>query len=143
LCTAARFAAACPQRLIASVGQEERMNERNRACGVVSIVLAAVNGLGLLAFAFGMLYQRPKLVAVYADLEVALPVATRLLISIPGSVVVAVTLMFLALLVAKELIPSKTVPLVLNLVWLVAGIALAIFFSMAMMAPLVTTIEQM
>ncbi len=120
------------------------MNEfRNGTRGTVSVLLAVLNGLGVLASAFGMLYQRPRFVEVYADLGVALPVVTRMLIAIPSSVVLFVALLLLALLIAKEFISNKTVPLVINVVWLLVGIAFAVLGAMALMAPLAATVEQM
>ena len=55
-------------------------------------MLAVLNCLGLVVFTFGMLYQRPKFVAIYADLGAALPVGTRMVIAIPGVVVLLVAL---------------------------------------------------
>jgi len=116
---------------------------KNGICRVVSIVLAVFNGLGILAFAFGMLYQRPKFLAIYADLEIALPVLTRLVIATPGGVVLFVSLVLLALLVAKEFIRRSIVPLVINLVWLVLGLATIMLVAMALMLPLATTVEHL
>ena len=112
-------------------------------CGIISIVLAVLNCLGLVVFTFGMLYQRPKFVAIYADLGAALPVGTRMVIAIPGVVVLLVAALLFALLIVKEFIPKKTIPLVLNIVWIVVAIASSVLVSWALMGPLMTTIEQM
>lgn len=112
-------------------------------CGVISIVLAVLNCLGLVVFTAGMLFQRPQFAAIYADLGAALPVGTRMIIAIPSVAVVVIAGVLLALLIAKEFISKKIVPLVLNIVWIVVAIAVAALVCLALMAPLVTTIEQM
>ncbi len=48
--------------------------------------------IGLIVFTVGMLFQIPKFVAIYDDLGVALPVGTRMVISIPGAIVLLVAL---------------------------------------------------
>ena len=111
--------------------------------GVISIVLAVLNCLGLVVFTAGMLFQRPKFVEIYVDLGVALPVGTRMIIAIPGAVVLLIAGLFLALLIAKEFITKKTVPLVLNFVWIIIAVAASVLVALALMAPLAGTIEQM
>jgi len=111
-------------------------------CGVISIVLAVLNCLGLVVFTIGMLFQRPKFVEIYADMGVAIPVGTRMIITIPGAVVLLIAVLFLALLIAKEFIAKKTVPLLLNIVWIIIAVVASVLVSLALMAPLVGTIEQ-
>ena len=117
--------------------------KRIGACGVISIVLAVLNCLGLVVFTVGMLFQRPKFVEIYAALGVALPVGTRMIIAIPGAVVLLIAGLFLALLIAKEFIPQKTVPLVLNFVWIIIAVAASVLVSLPLFAPLAGTLEQM
>jgi hypothetical protein len=113
-------------------------------CGVISIVLAVLNCLGLVVSTIGMLFQRPKFVEIYADLGVEqLPVGTRMIIAIPGSVVLLIAGLFLALLIAKEFIAKKTVPLVLNFVWIIIAVAASFLVSRALVVPLIRTIGQM
>jgi hypothetical protein len=117
--------------------------EKIGPCGVISIVLAVLNCLGLVVFTVGMLFQRPTMVAIYSDLDVALPVGTRMIIAIPGAVVLLVAGLFLALLIAKEFIPKKTIPLLLNISWIIIAVVASFLVSLALMAPLAGTIEQM
>jgi hypothetical protein len=126
------------------VGQEDGMSEKKIGpCGVISIVLAVLNCLGLVVFTVGMLFQRPEFIEIYAGLGTALPVGTRMIIAIPSVVVLLIAGLFLALLIAKEFIPKKIVPLVLNLVWIVIAVVASVLVSLALMAPLVGTMEQM
>ena len=120
------------------------MNEKKIGpCGVISIVLAVLNCIGLIVFTVGMLFQIPKFVAIYDDLGVALPVGTRMVISIPGASVLLVAALLLALLIVKEFISKKTIPLVLNLIWIAVAIAFSALVALAMMAPLIAATEQM
>jgi hypothetical protein len=90
-----------------------------------------------------MLFQRPKFAAIYADLGTTLPVGTRMIIAIPGVAVLVIAVVLLALLIAKEFIPKKIVPLVLNTVWIIIAVVASVLMSLALMAPLAGTIEQM
>lgn len=120
------------------------MDERkNRICGIVSIVLAVLNGLGLIGFAISLLFQRPKFATIFSDFGATLPLLTRAVLAIPNGLIVFGTVLLLALLVGKEFIRRKTIPLVLNIAWIAAGIGISLLFAWAMMAPLAGTTEQM
>jgi len=116
---------------------------RDHLLGIVSIVLTVLNCIGVFVFVGGMLYLRPKFMAIYADLGAALPYATRLVIVIPGGLVLFLGLIVAGLLVAKEFIPRKAVPLVINLSWSVIAIVMSVFAYWVLTAPLVALMEEM
>ena len=122
------------------------MSEKSdRVGGTVSIVMAALNGVGLLGVALGGLRVRGRFFEIYCDLlgDKPLPAATQLVISVPSWTVLVVTVGLLGLLVVKELIRPKWIPLCMNVVWLFIGAIVSLLFSAALFIPLVTIIEQM
>ena len=114
----------------------------NRVCGIISVILAVVNGLGLFWSVFALIYLRPKFMAVFADLDAELPTITRILFQTPFAVVLMAVPILLALLVAKEFIRIKVIPLILNILWLGSGLALATLLYWALVAPAVQMVEQ-
>ena len=122
------------------------MSEKSdRVSGIASIVLAVLNGVGLLVFAIGGIHLRGRFSEIFFDLlgDKPLPAATQLVISVPSWTVLLVTLGLLGLLVVKELIRSKWIPLCLNVLWFFVGAIMSLLFTAALFAPLVTVIEQM
>ncbi len=119
--------------------------ESERVCGVISIVLAVLNGLALLVFALGGLHVRERFLKIYQDLlsGEALPAATQFVLSVPQWAVLLCTLGLLGVLSVKELIRPKWVPLCLNILWFLIGTVVSVLFSATLMAPLVTIIQQM
>jgi hypothetical protein len=109
---------------------------QNRVCGVVSILLAVVNAIGILGSAGALVLQRVTFMEIFTDLGVALPFPTRVVLIIPNSVIILSTLVLLALLVGKEFIGRKAIPLILNIAWIAAGFAVSLLLAWALMAPM-------
>lgn len=122
------------------------MSEKTgKVCGVISIILAVLNGLALLVFALGWLHIRGRFLEIYQDLlsDQALPVATQFVLSVPSWIVLLGTLVLLGILSVKEMLRPKWVPLCLNVFWFLIGVVVSILFSTILMAPLVTIIQKM
>ena len=119
------------------------MDRRNMVCGIVSIVLAVLNGLGLLGLAGALVFQRVTFMEIFADLGVALPFSTRVVLMIPNSVIILSTLVLLALLVGKEFIGRKAIPLMLNIAWIAAGFAVSLLLAWALMGPMADAMGEM
>ena len=64
-------------------------------------------------------------------------------LTLPGPVLLLLTVLLLVFLIGKEFIPNKVIPLVLNLLWMAAAMAAALFVSFALTAPLVQIIQQL
>jgi len=109
--------------------------------GIISIVLTILNGLGLVGFTVALLRSRATFAQMYANFGAVLPSGTIALLSIPSSAIVLVCLLLLTALIGKEFMARKTLPLVLNCVWIVIAITVSIVVSMALMAPMM--VEQM
>jgi hypothetical protein len=121
------------------------MNERSSSvCGIISIVLAALNGLALLVFAVGGLHMRGRFLEIYQDLlsGESLPGATQLVLTVPAWSVLLIAVLLLGILSVKELIRPKWIPLCLNLLWFLIGGVVFFVFSAVLMAPLMTIIQQ-
>jgi hypothetical protein len=116
---------------------------KNTVCGVISVALAVLNGLGLLGFVGALVLQRPVFMQIFMDFGVALPLPTRVVLMIPSGVIVMSTLVLLAMLVGKEFIGRKVIPLVLNIVWMVAALGVSLLSAWALMAPVAGTIGEM
>ena len=119
------------------------MNEKGtteRTVGRISIGLAVLNGIGLIVTVAGMLHVRGKFAAIYRDFGVQLPTLTQFVLGVSPLAVEGVALLLLAVLAAKEFLRPKTIPLVLNLVWTVAGVALVALFTVALFNPLVAVV---
>ena len=122
------------------------MSEKSdRVSGIISIVIAVVNGVGLLGVAIGGIHMRGRFSEIFFDLlgDKPLPAATQLVISVPSWTILLVALGLLGLLVVKELIRSKWIPLCLNVLWFFVGAIMSLLFTAALFAPLVSVIEQM
>ena len=111
--------------------------------GVVSIVFAALNALGLLVSMGWSLHIRHKFMQIYQDFGAELPGVTQMILNIHWTMWVVISLVLLAVLAAKELISKKWIPLLLNGVFVLIGIAYWAVFSTAMMIPLMKLIQQM
>ncbi len=122
------------------------MSEKsNSVCGIISIVLAVLNGLALLVFAVGGLHVRGRFLEIYQDLlsGESLPAATQLVLSVPAWAVLLIVVLLLVILGVKELIRPKWVPLCLNVLWFLIGGVVSLVFSAVLMAPLITIIQQL
>lgn len=108
-----------------------------RVCGVVSVLLCLLNGAGLLLFTAVFLRIRPEFAALYGSAKVSIPFATRIMLETPVWAAVLLLLVLLAALVAKEWLAPKWKPLVLNVGWLLAGIAISIVLLVLLAFPLV------
>ena len=121
------------------------MSEKsNRVCGIVSVVLAVLNGLALLVFALGGLHVRGRFLAIYEELlsRTALPGATQFVLTVPSWTVMVGTAVLLVLLGVKELIRPKWFPLCLNVLWFLLGAVVSVLFAAVLVAPLPTIIQQ-
>jgi type II secretory pathway component PulF len=110
---------------------------------VGSIVFAAVNAVTFCLCVLGFLRARGHFAEIFKEMAVALPVVTQFVLAVPGGVVLAVAILLLALLVAKEWLRPVWIPLVLNALWLAFGAVLVLVFVLAMMLPLVALITKM
>ena len=122
------------------------MSEKSdRVSGIISIVIAVLNGVGLLGVAIGGIHVRGRFSEIFFDLlgDKPLPAATQLVIAVPSWTVLVVTVGLLGLLVVKELIRPKWIPLCLNVLWFFVGAIVSLLFTAALFAPLVSVIEQM
>ena len=115
----------------------------NTVLGITSIALAVLNGLGLLGFSGALVFQRRVFMEIFMDFGVTLPLPTRLVLMIPGGLIIVITLVLLVLLIGKEFIGNKVIPLVLNLVWMVAALGVSLLVTWALMAPVAGTIGEM
>ena len=111
--------------------------------GVVSIVFAALNALGLLVSIGYSLHIRHKFVVIYEDLGAELPGVTQMVLNIHWSVWILISLILLAILAIKEFISKKWIPLLLNGIYVLLGIVYWAVFSTALMVPLIKLIQQM
>jgi hypothetical protein len=117
----------------------------DRVCRIISLLLAVVNGLALPAMVLGGLRVRGRFLAIYKDLfpGLSLPAVTRFVVSVPAWAVFGVAYLLLGVLVAKEFIRPRWVPLCLNLAWMLAGVMVAVMFAVALMAPFITIMQHM
>jgi len=112
------------------------MNERERGiAGIVSVVFAGLNALGIIITATLSLHMRQKWLAIHEDLGATLPQITQAVINMPWGVWILVTGLLLGIVVLKELISRKWIPLLLNGFFVILGIAYWAVFSAVMMAP--------
>ena len=110
--------------------------------GVISIILAGMNAIGLLLSLGYSLYIRNRFMAIFEDFGAALPTVTQLIIRTHWSIWVLGTVLGLVILALKELIPKKWIPLLLNGIFLLFGIIYWAVFSTAMLFPLAEMVEQ-
>jgi hypothetical protein len=118
-------------------------NKKLSVAGVVSIIFAALNALGLIVSTGCSLHLRHKFIEIYADLGAELPHVTQMILNIHWIFWVLTLLVLLAILAAKELITKKWIPLLLNGVFVLVGIAYWAVFSTAMLIPFMKLIQQM
>ena len=113
------------------------------AAGVVSIVFAVLNAIGVLVSTGFSLHIRHKFMAVYDDLGAELPGVTQMILNIHWALWILASLILLALLAVKELIPKKWIPLLLNGILVLMGIVYWAIFSIALMIPMMNLVQQM
>ena len=111
--------------------------------GIISIVLAVLNGSGLLVSLGSSLHIRHKFLVIYQDLEVDLPVLTQGILSTHWGIWLLAGLVLLAVLVVKEFIPKKGITILINGLFFLLGIVYWAMFSTAMMIPLMEMVQQM
>lgn len=112
-----------------------------RACGITSIILCILNGLSLLSFAWLFLLLRRVLGEMFADFGGQLPVPTRVLLGLPSWLVVLTVVVLLALLIWKEWLAPRWKPLILNVVWLLAGAVATVAILALLALPLVNAMS--
>ncbi len=115
--------------------------KRNRTFGVISIILLVLNCLGLIGYTLGLLLNRTTFQEIYSDFGVPLPVALRLYFATPAIVYILVTGILLALLILKEKIKRKSIPLQLNIAWMIMALVVSPLTFMVLMMPLREIIE--
>ena len=80
---------------------------------------------------------------IYEDLGAELPSVTQMILNVHWALWILASLILLALLAVKELIPKKWIPLLLNGILVLMGIVYWAIFSTALMIPLMNLIQQM
>jgi hypothetical protein len=118
-------------------------DHRSDAVGGVSVALAALNGILLIAGMATSLVIRQRFWGIFKDFDAELPRATVVFLTLPWIVWVAVTFVLMAALVAKEFVHPKWIPLGLNVAFLVALVGYWVFFVVAMMLPLIGLIDEL
>jgi len=111
--------------------------------GVISVVLAVLNAIGLLVSLGFSLHIRHKFIEIYEDLGAELPILTQGVLNTHWTIWILISLLLLVVLIVKEFIPKKRIPLVLNGLFFLLGIVYWAVFSTAMMVPLMELIQQM
>jgi hypothetical protein len=120
------------------------MKESNRdIVGIASILLAVLNGIILVASVGASLMVRQRFADIFADFNAELPTATVIFLSIPWIVWLAVVVVVLAVLVAKEFITRKWIPLWLNLLFIGLAVGYWAVFVVVMMVPLIHLTQQL
>lgn len=109
--------------------------------GVVSIVLAVLNGIGVLVSVGYSLHIRHKFIQIYQELGAELPGVTQMVLNTHWTIWILISLILLAILAVKELISKKWIPLLLNGIYVLLGIVYWAVFSTAMMIPLMKLIQ--
>ncbi len=117
-------------------------NKKPGVDGVVSIVFAALNALGLLVSTGYSLHIRHKFITIYAELGAPLPGVTQMILNTHWTIWILISLVLLAMLGLKELASKKWIPLLLNGIFVLMGIVYWAVFSTAMMIPLMQLIQQ-
>ncbi len=118
-------------------------NRKQSVAGVISIVFAAINAVGIMLTMGYSLHIRHKFTEVHEDLGAELPSITAMVLNIHWSAWVLVSLSLLAVVLAKEVISRKWIPILLNVAFVLICIAYWAFFAVAMMIPLASIIQQM
>lgn len=111
--------------------------------GIISIVFAVLNGIGIVASTGCGLFVRGKFLQMYAELGAELPVMTRLFLNFHWGIWIVISAFLLLVLVAKEFIPKKWIPLLLNGLFLFFGLLWWAVFSSALLLPLKILTEQL
>ncbi len=118
-------------------------DKKQSLAGIVSIVFAGLNVLGVLVSTGYTLHIRHQFVQIYDDLGADLPALTQMILNVHWTLWVFVSLFCLAVLILKELIEKKWIPLLLNGFFVLIGIAYWVLFSTALMIPFMQVIQQM
>ena len=113
------------------------------AGGLVSIVLAVLNGIGLMVSVGCSLHIRRQFIQIFQELEVELPAMTQMILNVHWAIWILLSIILLAILAAKELIPKKWIPLLINGLYVLLGIIYWAVFSTAMMIPLMSLVQEM
>jgi hypothetical protein len=112
-------------------------NELQFIVPVLSAVMVALNLMLLVWLSRIVTVQRPRLMAQFAEADMELPVATRLVFSIPSPLLLAVFVAIAGLLVFKEVTITKpAAKLAMNMVASLGLLLLAALLLMAMRLPL-------
>jgi type II secretory pathway component PulF len=106
------------------------------ALGKISIIFATLNAIGLLLIVGLSLYFLPRFSQVFCESGATLPCITQLFINTHWTLWVSGTLVLLSVLAGKELIKNKTIPLILNGLFVLLGIVYIPIFTFALYAPI-------
>ena len=109
--------------------------------GVVSIVFAVLNAIGLIVSAGCSLNIRHKFMQIYEEFEAELPALTQMILNVHWANWTVISLILLAILAVKELISKKWIPLLINGIFVLFGILYWAVFSTAMIIPLMQLIQ--
>ena len=117
------------------------MSEKaNRICGIVSMVLTILNAVILSASTLWSILVRSKFKMIYDDMEIKLPVVTQTVMDLPWFVFVTVSLLLMGLLLVKEALKQKWIPLTINIVWIAATSIYQTLYAIILLLPMVVII---
>ena len=117
--------------------------DESKIVGTISILLAVFNGVVLIVSVGASLTIRQGFAGLFLDFEAPLPWMTVVLLSTPLIVWAVVMVFLLVVLVVKEFITRKWIPLCLNLLFIGLAIVYWIFFCISVVLPLVRIHEQL
>lgn len=112
---------------------------------VGSIIFVVINAVTFGFCVIGFLRVRGHFAGIFKDMlaDVELPALTACILNVPGAVVLALAVVLLALLVAKEWLRPIWIPLTLNALWLALGSVLVVLFLLAMLMPLASVVTKL
>ena len=103
--------------------------------GVISIVFAGLNAIGLIVTVGLSLHIRGVFAEMFADFGATLPAITQMVLDIHWMLAIGVAAPFFVILVAKEFITKKWIPLLINGVYVLLGIVYWVVFQIVMLIP--------
>ncbi|HUW30370.1 MAG TPA: hypothetical protein VM223_02025 [Planctomycetota bacterium] len=114
-------------------------SQRSSGFAATSTVVLVTDVCGLLVVGALFVGAIPKFCKMFAEMGMALPVVTQIVISVPGAGYAAIFLLLLAAIIAKELlIRDRRITLAINVIAGLAGMVWLFVVVFALFSPMMT-----
>jgi len=120
------------------------MNQHyQRFLRIACLLLTILHTATVITFTAVFLHLRRSVGPLYSDMLDApsLPDVTVRLLEMPGWIYIVAAALLIAALIAKDFLRPRSLPLVINLIWIIVGACIGSLLLIALLHPMVFIIE--